>query len=318
MTGRLGRAIGALVALGVLASVAVGVVRSGSGATAQAQPAVVTVAAAHRSSYVPVAAGSRPLYILVLGSDARPGQNLIRQRSDSIHLIGIDKTRTKVTILGFPRDSYVPIPGHGHGKINSAMVLGGPDLVVKTIEQMTGVTIDLWVLTWFEGLDQMVDAVGGLDVTVPYRMDDSASHAHFAPGPQHLAGWQALAFARDRHDAPNGDFSRSYNQGSILKAALTQLREQFANDPTRLLTWIIAGWRNVRTSLSFDEMLDLAMTATQVNPKNVRNLVLTGSGGFVGNTSVVYLSGASQAAFADLRDDGYVKGNAGVQSTSVP
>jgi hypothetical protein len=60
------------------------------------------------------------------------------------------------------------------------------------------------------------------------------------------------------------------------------------------------------------------MTATQVNPKNVRNLVLVGSGGFVGGTSVVYLSGASQTAFADLRDDGYVQGNAGVQATSVP
>jgi LCP family protein required for cell wall assembly len=318
MTGRAGRAVGALVALGVLASVGVGIVRSGTAEPAQAQPAVVTVSAAHRSSYVPVDTGNRPLYILVLGSDARPGQNLIRQRSDSIHLIGIDKTRTKATILGFPRDSYVPIPGHGHGKINSAMVLGGPDLVVKTIEQLTGIAIDLWVLTWFEGLDQAVDAIGGLDITVPYRMNDPYSHANFEPGPQHLVGWQALAFARDRHDAPNGDFSRSFNQGSMLKAALTQLREQFANDPARLLTWIIAGWRNVRTSLSFDDLLDLAMTATQVNPKNVRNLVLTGSGGYVGGTSVVYLSGASQAAFADLRDDGYVQGNAGVQTSSVP
>ena len=81
---------------------------------------VVEIHAAHGASFVAALQGKRPLFILALGSDARPGQRVDRQRADSIHLIGIDRSRTHATILGFPRDSWVHIPGFGTSKINSA------------------------------------------------------------------------------------------------------------------------------------------------------------------------------------------------------
>src|SRR6185437_2762309 len=118
----------------------------------------------------PALEGKRPLFILVLGSDARPGEPILRERSDSIHIIGVNKERTKATILGFPRDSWVNIPGHGTTKINAAMQFGGPDLMVKTIENLTGVHIDFWMLTSFNGIQRMVEGIKGLYVNVPYAM----------------------------------------------------------------------------------------------------------------------------------------------------
>jgi LCP family protein required for cell wall assembly len=215
----------AVLVLVVVLSVAFGLQGRGGRRSAFAQQQAIELHAAHDASYVPVAAGDGPLFVLALGSDARPGQSILRQRADSIHIIGIDRRRDRATILGFPRDSWVSIPGHGRGKINSAMSLGGPDLMIRTVESLTGIRIDYWMLTSFEGLSRMVDAVGGLVVDVPYPMNDAASHAKLSKGVHRLKGWQALAFARNRKDTPHGDFSRSLNQGRLFLAALAQLRE---------------------------------------------------------------------------------------------
>src|SRR5207253_1282600 len=190
--------------------------------------AAIQLFAAHgEASLVPALAGDRPLFILALVSDARPGQNPLRERSDSIHLIGVNLRTHQATILGFPRDSWVSIPGHGTTKINAAMTMGGPDLTVRTLEALTGIHIDFWMLTSFGGLTRMVDWIGGIDVNVPYSMHDSYSGANFKAGRIHMRGWQALAFARNRHDTPNGDFSRSENQGRLFLAALAQLGKTF-------------------------------------------------------------------------------------------
>jgi LCP family protein required for cell wall assembly len=266
----------------------------------------VEIHSAHGASFVPALQGKRPLFILALGSDARPHQAIAHQRSDSIHIIGVDAKRHRATILGFPRDSWVSIPGHGHDKINAAMVDGGPALTVRTIESMTGIHIDFWMLTSFRGLKKMVDWIGGLNVDVPYPMHDRYSGADFRKGRAHMRGYQALAFARNRHDTPNGDFSRSQNQGRLFLAALSDLGKEFAKDPTKLFTWISAGWRNMQTDLSPQTLLDLAITATQVNPKKVKNLVVPGSTGMEGSASVVFISGAARSIYADMRKDGVV------------
>jgi LCP family protein required for cell wall assembly len=294
------------VLLSVAAVVTVGF-RPASRSAAAAPWATVEIHSAHGASFVPALRGHRALFILALGSDARPGQRIDRERADSIHIIGIDKSRTHASILGFPRDSWVAIPGHGHGKINSAMVDGGPDLMVRTIESITGIRIDFWILTSFQGLRHMVDWIGGLTVNIPYPMHDRYSGANFKKaGPMHLRGWQALAFARNRHDTPRGDFSRSQNQGRLFMAALAQLGKQFKEDPSVLFTWISAGWRNIRTDLPAPTVLDLAITATQVNPKNVNNVVVPGTTGFQGSASVVYISGSARSIYADMRRDGVV------------
>jgi anionic cell wall polymer biosynthesis LytR-Cps2A-Psr (LCP) family protein len=102
------RAAGVVVALLLLASGLVVGFRPHS-RPAAALSEVVMIHSAHGDSFLPAIRGKKRLFILALGSDARPGQNVARQRADSIHIIGIDKTRTHSTILGFPRDSWVKI-----------------------------------------------------------------------------------------------------------------------------------------------------------------------------------------------------------------
>jgi polyisoprenyl-teichoic acid--peptidoglycan teichoic acid transferase len=267
---------------------------------------VVEIHSAHGASYVPALQGKRPLFILALGSDARPGQSITGERSDSIHIIGVDLKRQRATVLGFPRDSWVHIPGHGTTKINTAMVLGGPVLTVKTIESITGIRIDFWMLTSFNGLIRMVNGVGGLKVYVPRRMHDSFSGANFRKGTHRFRGKQALAFARDRHDVPGGDFGRSANQGRLMLAALAKLHTVFEDDPGKVFTWLAVGWRNIHTDLSLSTLLDLALTATSIPPKNVKNLVVPATTGMVGSASVVFISGSASRIYADMRADGVV------------
>jgi LCP family protein required for cell wall assembly len=271
-----------------------------------AQEAAVEIHSAHGSSFVPALSAKRPLFILVLGSDARAGQNVERSRADSIHLIGVDVKRKRASILGFPRDSWVSIPGYGTAKINTAMYAGGPELMVRTIESLTGIRIDFYVLTSFVGLRAMVSGIGGLEVDVPYAMHDRHSGSNFSAGNQTLNGKEALAFSRDRHSVPGGDIGRSKNHGRLLLAALKKLRSGFEEDPGRLFTWIGVGWRHVRTDLSFQTLLDLGLTATQVASKNVDNRVVPASVGTVGSQSVVFISSSASSLYRDMRADGTI------------
>jgi len=273
---------------------------------AQASSEVVEIHAAHGASFVPALEGKRPLFILALGSDARPGEGIEHNRADSIHLIGVNVNTRQATILGFPRDSWVRIPGHGTTKINTAMTFGGPDLMVQTIESITGIPIDFWLLTSFSGIRNMVDRIGGLNVRVPTDMHDSYSGANFKKGMQHLNGKEALAFARDRHDVPGGDLGRSANQGRLMLSALGKLRSTFDKDAAELLDWIGIGWSSIHTDLGFPTVLALALTATSIPPANVDNLVVPASTGTVGTASVVFISSAARSIYDDMRADGVV------------
>lgn len=255
--------------------------------------------------YVPAIDGSTPIHILVLGSDARPGEQITGQRADSIHLVSINPEKEKATIVGFPRDSWVTIPDYGTNKINAAMTAGGPQLVVRTVESLMGVTIDYWALTWFEGFQAMINDVGGLTMEVPFEVYDTYAHAKIDAGRQTLSGRDALAFARARHALPQGDFGRSENQGRLLVAALAQFRKEFGKDPSRLLDWVAAGLRNLRTEVPLEQIVRLAFTASTLNPKKVVNIVLPGSTGTAGGTSIVNLNQTTLQAIAkDLEGDG--------------
>ena len=275
----------------------------GGPARAEAAP-LFQVGRAHGAEHLPTLGGSRPIFVLALGSDARPGEAISRSRADAIQLIGINPRRRAASVLGFPRDSWVPIPGFGSGKINSAMVYGGPELMVRTVEALTGIRIDYYLLTSFGGLAAMVKAVGGITVDVPYAMNDPFSGANFRPGRQRLSGGEALAFSRNRKDTPNGDFSRSLNQGLLIRAALGEFRRDFQRDPAQVLAWIGGGLRNLRTDLPMSELLNLAFTVSRIPVARVRHRVVPGGTGFVGSSSVVILSGSAGPMYASLRGDG--------------
>jgi polyisoprenyl-teichoic acid--peptidoglycan teichoic acid transferase len=264
---------------------------------------------AGQASYLPSLPGKRPIFVLAIGSDARPGvcEPVERCLADSLHLIGLNPREGGASIIGFPRDSYVEIPGVGTRKINDALFYGGPELVVETVEQLVGVKIDYYFLTSFGGFKHMVNDVGGIEVEVPYAMNDPSSGAVFSAGPQVLDGKQALAFSRNRKSTPNGDFSRSENQGLVLMAALERFRKDLRKDPLSVFTWVVSAMRHMQTELSAGEVFQLALSAATIEPSRVVNRVTPGSIGFAGEASVVHLGSEAEAMFDDIADDGLLE-----------
>ena len=254
-----------------------------------------------------VAVPSELTFVLVLGSDARPGQDVRRTNADSIHVLAVNPRTQQGTVLGIPRDAWVEIPGRGQGKINSALAHGGPSLAVDTVRRLTGLPIQYYAVTGFAGLTSIVDDLGGVEVPVNRRMDDSASGARFEAGLHHFNGAQALAFTRNRKDVANGDFSRSENHGTLMLAALAKIRAEVGDDDG-LRRWTGVLLRQAALDVAPDRLLGLAALARGLDPGRMRNVVTPGRIGFAGRQSVVFLNEEASRLFFDLRDDAVVNG----------
>lgn len=248
------------------------------------------------------------VFVLVIGSDARPGQDPTRARADSLHLLAVDPTTSRATVVGLPRDSWVDVPGHGRRKINSALVLGGPDLMAQTVRQLTGLPIHYYVVTGFEGFTRLVDELGGVDVPVERRMNDPFSGARFEPGWHHFDGGEALAFSRNRKDSGRGDFSRSENQGLVLLSALAKMRAEVGDD-AGVAAWTSVLVKHVALDVPPADLPALGSLARALDPHTTDNVVAPGGTGRAGGQSVVFLDPAAAAAlFDDLRDDAVIGG----------
>jgi LCP family protein required for cell wall assembly len=246
------------------------------------------------------------VFVLVVGSDARPGQDPLRSRADSIHLLAADPGSGQGTVLGFPRDALVDIPGHGRRKINDSLALGGPDLAAATVRQLTGLPVHYYAVVGMDGFRHLVDDMGGFDVPVPYRMDDRSSGARFEAGWHRMGGDGALAFARNRKDTPHGDLSRSLNQGTLILSGLARMRATVADDGG-VMGWVGVLLRHVHLDVPLGEIPRLAALARRLDPERVTNVVAPGAPGWSGGASVVHLDPAGCAAlFDDIRADGVV------------
>jgi LCP family protein required for cell wall assembly len=245
------------------------------------------------------------VFVLAIGSDARPGERLDRARADSIHLLAVNPRSGTGTVLGFPRDTWTTIPGHGRGKLNTALALGGPDLLAETVREITGLPVHWWVLTGFRGIETMVDELGRLAVPVARRMADRASGAAFERGWHLMSGREVLAFSRDRHSTAQGDISRSANHGVVLLQALRKLRVETA-DVGDVRRWVDVLWRHARIDAGFDDVVRLGITARRLDPDELVNVVAPCVVGTAGGQSVVYLTDEATALFEDLRADATV------------
>jgi LCP family protein required for cell wall assembly len=241
------------------------------------------------------------LFVLIIGSDVREG-NPSGGRADSLHLLAVNAAKRGGTLIGIPRDSYVPIPGSGTEKINASLFFGGPGRVVDTVSRLAGVPIHYWALVEFSRFRKLVDALGGVEVPVPYAMSDPLSGASFKPGKNKMNGEQALAFSRARKTVPGGDFGRSSNQGRVLLGALEKFRHD-ASNPLSLAKYLLAFDQLVETDVKTSELLDLATIGRRLRPWKIRNIVLPGGGGNVGGASVVHLAPGANDIFKKIRDD---------------
>ncbi len=244
------------------------------------------------------------VWILALGSDARPGEPILSSRSDTIQLVGVDAEAHRAVTIGVPRDSYVGIPGHGRDKINSAMVFGGPQLTAQAVAGLTGISPDYVFVTSFPGMVKMVGGINGIRAKVTYRMNDLQQV--FRPGMHEFTGVEALAFSRIRYGLPRGDFDRSMNQGQLLKGGLATVLGKL-DRPGFLERALGLFARQSETNLGPVELYRLAHTVLAVNPKHVRVCVLSGSTGYAGEASVVFPDvGAVRSLARDVRHDARV------------
>jgi LCP family protein required for cell wall assembly len=166
--------------------------------------------------------GSDKLTFILLGYDS---VDEFAHRSDTLMVGAVDFYARSVRILSVPRDTLARIPDHGFDKINAAYALGHEDLVRRTVQDFVGVDVDYVVSVDYEGFVKVIDAFGGVDITVERAMhyDDRRGnvHIHFDPGRYHMDGRQALDYARFRHDA-TGDFGRIQRQQGLMKAVFEQ------------------------------------------------------------------------------------------------
>lgn len=248
---------------------------------------------------IPAYYGPSPRLIAVVGSDARPGEDLLGTRTDSIHFVGLDG-KGAGGILGIPRDSWVPIAGGGRSKINAALSFAGTEGMMETFRDLSGLPLEGYVMTGFAGFEAMIDAVlGGFELVVPAPMKDTASKADFAAGPQIFDGGEALAFARTRKTLPNGDFDRSANQGLLMLDVLRNLNERGLRALPRLME---LSEPFMMTDMDAQQLLTFSASTLTADPKKIPNVVAPGSPGWAGSASVVFLSDSVSELWADLAD----------------
>jgi LCP family protein required for cell wall assembly len=188
-------------------------------------------------------------YVL-MGSDSRDAKDTGDGRSDTLMVLHLTADRKSAYLVSFPRDLYVPIPGHGKNKINAAFAFGGPPLTIRTLEALLGTRIDHAALIDFDGFIGLTEQLGGVTV---YNAHASSSRGYdFPKGNLTLKGDQALAFVRERYELPNGDLDRAERQRLVVQAILAKgLSARTLADPAAF-TSFVAG---VGEHLTVDEGL---------------------------------------------------------------
>jgi LCP family protein required for cell wall assembly len=270
------------------------------------------------------AAADQPVTFLLVGSDTRedtPDGEDPGARSDAIMIARFAADRHHAQLISIPRDSWVDIPGHGRNKINASYAFGGPALLIQTVEQLTEVRIDHYVAIDFDGIIQVTDDLGGVDVMVA---DTSTNGPYtFPAGKNHLDGDQARWYLGQRHGLPGGDFDRVRRQQQYLRATFGKLfsSNTFTN-PAKLDTAMLAVTSavSVDDSLSNGDLLSLAYSMRNVAPENVQFFTAPVMGtGMEGPASVVYLDAVTgERMWSYLRSDSLAQNSAEFDDEALP
>jgi len=202
-------------------------------------------------------------------------------RSDLMMLARFDFEYRTLSVLSIPRDTRVSIPGHGWNKINAAHSLGGPRLAGRAVESLLGVRPDHYAVLDFEGFEKVIDAIGGVTLTVDRDMqyDDNWGdlHIHLKKGRQHLNGDQAMGFVRFRKSnkgSGESDLKRAERQQVLLEALKQRMKNPLAL--VRAPLALDAFRAHTRTSLQFGQLLCLGAAAATVPRQNMRMATLPG------------------------------------------
>ncbi|WP_343901245.1 LCP family protein [Nocardioides aquaticus] len=301
--GQVGRRMWRVGVLGVVLAVAALVVPASTVAPTEA--ALVKVRSAEG-----MALDDDVVWILAVGSDARPGEDMLRTRGDALQLVGLRPSTGAATAIGIPRDSYVAVPGHGSDRVNAALTYGGPRLLGETVGDLVGIEPDYVMVTRFPFFEDMVDDIGGITVTNPrpfadpYLKDDG-----FATGRIRLSGYDAMAFSRIRKELSGGDFDRSANQQRVLRGIAAQVRAR-ADEPGFVERGVLSVMEHLDTGgLPPSELFMLARAVASVRQDRITTCVVGGTLGNAGAASVVFPDVAQARRYGDdARQDARLSG----------
>lgn len=242
----------------------------------QAGPAAVK-AQAELSDPVP----QEPVNFLLLGSDTRGEDS---GRSDTLMVLRVNPAKKHAYLLSIPRDMRVKIHGRGRNKINAAFALGGPALVIKTVEDFTGLELNHYVVVDFNGFKRLVNALGGIDVTVEKRMRDRSIRLDLKPGTQHLEGEEALKYVRFRKDK-DSDFGRIRRQQTFLRAVMKKVFRLGSVLRLPQIAGIAAD--NVETDLGLSQMIAYGRLLRSLEQEDLEMAMLPGKTKTINRVSYV-------------------------------
>ena len=274
---------------------------------AVAKPAVLSIVGVGDAKTVDFEDGV--VWFLLIGSDARPGADVLKGNADAIQLVGIDFDSGAAAAIGVPRDAWLEVDGQ-LSRINAALPKGDPLLVRDTVATLVGIEASYVLTTGIRGFEAMVDSIGGVRVRVTQGFSDTEHGITVHPGVNELDGVRATRFARARKELRAGDFDRSANHQELLRAILRQLRGN--EDVLGFMEGgALAALEGLDTNLTPTALYRLAQAVTQVRLRDVSTCVLTG-------TPLTTSAGAdvievdperARAVGADARDDARIDGD---------
>ncbi len=224
---------------------------------------------------LPIWEGTDRVNILILGGDDRGLKENEVPRSDSMIIASIDPVTKKATLFSVLRDVWAEIPGHSDNRINSALQLGGPSLAMNTISELTGLSIQYYVYTDFQGFISLIDALGGIEFEVEKRMyyidtaDDPQYNIDLQPGLQQLDGSTALQYVRFRKDALS-DFTRTERQRNFLSAVVDKVKR--TSSLIKLPTLLDSVVPYVETNMGIDDMVKLARLGFEIDTSAIPSI----------------------------------------------
>lgn len=235
----------------------------------------------------------QPMNILVMGSDTRQGQgsngkgkgfgmDVTGARSDTTLLVHLPASRDHALAVSIPRDTIVDIPSCKTStgmstpttdRFNSAFSIGGPACTIKTVESLTNVFIDHYVVVDFDGFQNIVSALGGVDVCLPEAINDPKSGLDLPAGISTVTGAQALAYVRARYIGNGSDISRIDRQQAFLSSVINKAKSSGTLlNPIRLVKFLDAATKSLTTDPglgSLNELRKLAEEVRAIPPKDI-------------------------------------------------
>lgn len=263
--------------------------------------------------------------LLLVGSDSGGGDKRYGSRGETLNdvtiLLHISANHTNATVVSFPRDLFVPIPScprvgqsgnwgaQSSNKINVALAYGGLACVVKTVSDLTGISIPFAAKIEFNGVIEMSNAIGGVSVCVASAINDGQIGLHLSKGQHTLKGWNALMFLRSRYGVNGGtDIARISNQQVFMSALVRQAKDSATlSDPIKVYGLAKAAVDNMQVSNSLRNPITIASIALALKDIDPRNIQLIQYPSRFGNSNgvggVLPIQDAANVLFAAIKND---------------